>query len=61
MAANPDGSVDLYFGPKAPEGKEANWIETVPGKGWFTAFRLYGPLQPWFDQTWKLNNIEVLD
>jgi hypothetical protein len=51
----------LYFGPKAPVGKEANWIETVPGKGWFTAFRLYGPLQPWFDQTWKLNNIEVLD
>jgi hypothetical protein len=53
--------VDLYFGPKAPVGKENNWIETIPGKGWFTAFRLYGPLQPWFDQTWKLNNIEVLD
>ena len=61
MVMNADGSVDLYFGPNAPLGKETNWIETVPGKGWFTAFRLYGPLQPWFDQTWKLNNIEVLD
>ena len=61
MMANADGSVDVYFGPKAPEGKEANWIETIPGKGWFMAFRLYGPLQPWFDQTWKLNNVEVIN
>jgi hypothetical protein len=58
MVANDDGSVDVYFGPKAPAGQEANWIETVPGKGWFMAFRLYGPLKPWFDQSWKLNNIE---
>ena len=61
MIANADGSVDVYFGPKAPEGKEANLIETIPGKGWFMAFRLYGPLQPWFDQTWKLNNVEVIN
>ena len=60
MIANADGSVDVYFGPEAPKGKEANWIETVPGKGWFMAFRLYGPLKPWFDQTWKLNNIEPI-
>ena len=32
---NPDGSVDVYFGPRAPKGKESNWIETVPGKSWF--------------------------
>ena len=38
-----DGSVDFYFGPKAPTGKEANWIATVPGKGWFVYFRIYGP------------------
>ena len=44
--ANPDGSVDLYFGPEAPEGMEANWIETVPGKGWFAVLRLYGPWSP---------------
>ena len=40
-----DGSVDLYFGPKTPEGKEANWIQTVPGKGWFACLRIYGPLE----------------
>jgi hypothetical protein len=50
---NRDGSVDLYFGPKAPAGKEANWIASVPGKGWFTIFRLYDPLEPWFDKTWR--------
>ena len=50
LIANADGSVDIYFGPKAPAGKEANWIATVPGKGWFAVFRLYGPLEPWFDR-----------
>lgn len=55
---NIDGSVDLYFGPKAPNGKESNWIQTVPGKGWFSILRLYGPLQPWFDRTWKPGDFE---
>lgn len=54
---NPDGSYDLYFGPSAPVGKEKNWVQTVPGKGWFTYIRLYGPLQPYFDQTWKPDDI----
>ena len=53
LIVNQDGSVDLYFGPKAPAGKEANWVETVPGKGWYALLRLYGPLQPWFDKTWR--------
>lgn len=56
---NVDGSVDLYFGPKAPDGKEENWIQTVPGKGWFTILRLYGPLEPWFDKTWRPGEIEL--
>jgi hypothetical protein len=60
LIANADGSVDLYFGPEAPAGKEANWIATVPGKGWFALFRLYGPLAPWFDKTWKPGEIELL-
>ena len=55
---NADGSVDLYFGPKAPKGKDANWIQTVSGKGWYPALRLYGPLQPWFDKTWRPSEIE---
>lgn len=45
MVENPDGSVDLYFGPTAPKGKEANWIQTVPSKGWFSILRMYGPLE----------------
>jgi hypothetical protein len=54
---NPDGSIDIYFGPKAPPGKEDVWIKTIPGKGWFVYFRIYGPEAPAFDGTWKLNNI----
>ena len=54
---NDDGSYDIYFGPSAPAGKEKNWIQTVPGKGWFTYIRIYGPLEPFFDQTWKPDDI----
>ena len=54
---NNDGSYDIYFGPSAPVGKEKNWVQTVPGKGWFTYIRFYGPLEPFFDQTWKPDNI----
>jgi hypothetical protein len=61
LQANDDGSYDLYFGPAAPEGMQSNWVETIPGKSWFQLFRLYGPLQPWFDQTWKLNEFEPID
>jgi hypothetical protein len=60
LVANADGSVDLYFGPKPPEGKEANWIQSVPGKGWYTILRLYGPLEPWFDKTWRPGEIELV-
>jgi hypothetical protein len=58
---NPDGSVTVYFGPKAPKGKERNWIETVPRKSWFVLLRLYGPLEPWFDKSWRPGEIECLD
>jgi hypothetical protein len=59
---NDDGSVDLYFGPELPEGApESNWLKTVPGKGWFTLFRLYSPTQPFFDQTWKPGDFEKID
>jgi hypothetical protein len=54
--------VDLYFGPELPKGKpESNWIKTIPGKGWFTYFRLYGPTQPYFDRSWVLPDIEEMD
>ncbi len=60
LIVNTDGSVDLYFGPKAPAGKETNWIQTVPGKAWYGIFRLYGPLDPWFDKTWQPGEIELV-
>ena len=59
VKANDDGSYDIYFGPKAPEGKESNWIQTVPGKGWNVILRFYGPLEPWFDKTWRPGEIEL--
>jgi hypothetical protein len=52
--------VDLYFGPKAPAGKEANWIQTVSGKGWFCVLRLYSPTEAWFDKTWRPGEIELV-
>jgi hypothetical protein len=53
-----DGSVDLYFGPKAPDGKEGQWIQTLPGKGWFAYFRIYGPKEAAFDGSWKPGDFE---
>ncbi len=58
---NSDGSVDVYFGPKAPAGMEKNWVQTIPGKGWFMILRLYGPLEPWFNKTWRPGEIEPLN
>jgi hypothetical protein len=46
-------SVDLYFGPRAPAGEEAHFIQTAPGRGWFAYFRIYGPEAPAFDGSWK--------
>jgi hypothetical protein len=57
---NADGSYDVYFGPEAPAGSESNWIQTVPGKGWNMLFRLYGPLEPWFDKTWRPGNPQLV-
>jgi hypothetical protein len=55
--ANTDGSVDIYFGPLAPKGKEKNWIKTVPGKGWFPYLRFYSPTEAFFDKTWRPDDI----
>jgi hypothetical protein len=61
LVTNPDGSVDVYFGPEPRAGKEANWIQTLPGKGWYVGLRLYGPLEPWFDKTWRPGEIETVE
>ncbi|CDF78873.1 conserved hypothetical protein (DUF1254) [Formosa agariphila KMM 3901] len=62
LVENEDGSVTLYFGAtnNAPKGKEANWLQSVPGKGFFVIFRLYGPLDPWFNKTWQPGEFEEL-
>jgi hypothetical protein len=58
LIKNDDGSVDIYIGPDAPEGKEANWIPTVPGKAWFAYFRFYSPTEAYFDRSWVLPDIK---
>jgi hypothetical protein len=61
LAKNADGSVDLYFAPTAPKGLEKNWIQTVPGRAWFGVFRFYAPLEPYFDKSWPLPDIEKVN
>ena len=60
VKANADGSYTVWFGPKAPKGHEGNWVQTMPGKSYFVFLRLYGPLQPWFDKTWKPGDFELV-
>jgi hypothetical protein len=60
VKANKDGSYTMWFGPKAPKGHEGNWIQTMPGKSYNVILRLYGPLQPWFDKTWKPGDFELV-
>jgi len=60
-AQNADGSTDIYFGPKAPKGKEGNWQATVPGKGYFAILRLYGPTEAAIDKSWKPGDVEKLN
>ena len=57
---NADGSVDVYFGPEAPQGQESNWIKTDPDEGFFVVFRFYGPLEGYIEKTWVLNDFELV-
>ena len=59
LKKNADGSIDLYFGPQAPSGGESNWLETVPGSGFYPMFRFCTPTAPLFDGTWSLPDIEL--
>jgi hypothetical protein len=53
VKANGDGSYTIFVGPEAPAGWENNWVQTIPGRSFNVMLRLYGPLEPWFDKTWK--------
>jgi len=61
IKANADGSYTVWFAPKAPEGKEGNWVQTMPGKGFNVLLRLYGPLKPFFDKTWMPGDLELVE
>lgn len=58
---NDDDSATMYFGPKAPKGREGNWIQTMPNKGYSVLLRIYSPEQAWFDKTWKPGDFELVD
>ena len=58
LTINTDGSIDLYFGRKAPSGLESNWVDPRPSKGFFVWFRSYGPTAAFFDKSWSLPDIE---
>jgi len=58
LQKNADGSVDIYFGPKAPIGRETNWVPTAPQRGFELMFRLYGPTKAFFDKVWVLPDVE---
>ncbi|TIM28392.1 MAG: DUF1254 domain-containing protein [Mesorhizobium sp.] len=58
---NADGTTDLYVGPKAPDGKEANWLSTAPGRGFFAILRLYGPGEKAIDYSWKPGDFEKVE
>jgi hypothetical protein len=45
--------------PKLLTGFENNPLETVPVKGRFVNLRIYGALEPWINQTWRLEEIEL--
>jgi hypothetical protein len=59
LVRNEDGSVDLWFAPEPPEGRKRNWLETIPGKGWFVILRLHGPHDAWLDGSWRPAEIEL--
>lgn len=59
---NADGSTTVYFAPEQPDGVgRGNWIQTVPGRGWFVMLRLYGPLEPYFDKSWRVGEVELAE
>ncbi|MBR1122223.1 DUF1254 domain-containing protein [Bradyrhizobium lablabi] len=55
---NADGSIDIYFGPKAPAGKESNWVPTDPERGFELMLRVYGPRKEFFEKAWVLPDVE---
>ena len=53
-----NGDVVIHFGPEPPAATDVNWLRTIPGKSWFPILRLCGPLEAWFDQSWRPGEIQ---
>jgi hypothetical protein len=60
LVKNADGSIDLYYGPTAPQGKEKNWVQTIPAQGWWVYLRFYAPTRAYFDKTWSMGDFEKI-
>jgi hypothetical protein len=59
--ADADGSTTVYFGPTKPaDAKDGNWIQTMPGKGWFMLLRLYSPREPFFTKAWRPTEVTLV-
>ena len=61
LVLNADESIDIWFGPFAPEGKKNNWIQTIPGKEWHIVIRLYDLLEPLTDLDLEWNPGEMME
>jgi hypothetical protein len=61
LPVNADGSIDLYFGPAPPPQGESAWIKTKPGEGFFMYLRFYGPLEPFYDKSWRPSDVVKLN
>jgi hypothetical protein len=60
LIKNADGSIDLYYGPTAPKGEEKNWVQTIPGEGWWVYLRFYAPTKAYFDKSWAMPDFEKI-
>jgi len=60
LQKNPDGSIDVFLGPEAPQGKETNWIPTDPKHDFEMMFRFYSPTNSLFDKSWILTDAEMI-
>jgi hypothetical protein len=58
LQKNADGSIDLFIGPKAPAGKEANWLPTDPARRFELMARFYAPRPEFFEKKWVLPDVE---
>jgi hypothetical protein len=56
-----DGSIDLFYGPTPPKGKEKNWVQTIPGQGWWVYLRFYAPTKAYFDKSWSMGDLEEMN